>query len=123
VLVVDDEPAALQILTALLEQSRARVLTAATTTEAIKIVEETRPDVIVSDIAMPGEDGHAFLRRLRALPQERGGRTPAVALTAFGGADDLERSLLSGFDRHILKPADPSELVLTVAALAGRARS
>jgi CheY-like chemotaxis protein/anti-sigma regulatory factor (Ser/Thr protein kinase) len=123
VLVVDDHPDAVNILRVLLEQSRARVLTATSTAEAITIMEEAKPDVIVSDIAMPGEDGYAFMRRVRALPKERGGRTPAVALTACGGEDDREQVLLSGFERYLVKPAEPSELVLTIASLAGRGRA
>jgi PAS domain S-box-containing protein len=121
VLVVDDEPDAVQILRSLLEQSKARVTTATNVAEAMMVMtEESRPDVILADIAMPGEDGHAFMRRLRSLPEERGGRTPAVALTAYGGTEAQERALQSGFDQYILKPTDPSELVLTLARAAGR---
>jgi PAS domain S-box-containing protein len=120
VLVIDDEPDAVHVLRLALEQSKARVITATSAAEAMLIVEESRPDVILSDIAMPGEDGYAFLRRLRAMPTERGGRTPAVALTAYGGAEAQERALQSGFDRFVVKPVDPSELVLTLAGAAGR---
>jgi PAS domain S-box-containing protein len=122
ILVVDDEPDAVHILRALLEQSKARVLTATSAAEAMKIVDESRPDIVVADIGMPGEDGHAFLRRLRALPEERGGLIPAVALTAFGGEKDRERSRQSGFDQHLPKPVEPSELVQTLASLKSRAQ-
>lgn len=122
VLVVDDEPDAVHILRALFEQSKARVMTATSTAEAIKIVDESRPDVVVADISMPGEDGHAFMRRLRAMPGDQGARIPAIALTAFGSKEHREQAILSGFDRYFPKPAEPSELVLALASLMGRAQ-
>jgi CheY-like chemotaxis protein len=76
-----------------------------------------RPDVIVSDIAMPEEDGYAFIRRVRSLPPEEGGRTPAVALTALARPKDRVCALAAGFQTHLPKPVDPSELVLAVANL------
>jgi CheY-like chemotaxis protein len=78
------------------------------------------PDVAVLDIEMPGEDGFAVLRRLRAVAAERGVRIPALALTAYGRPADRKRALAAGFDLHLAKPVDPAELVLAVASLAGR---
>jgi len=78
---------------------------------ALAAVRERPPDVVISDIAMPGDDGHAFLRKLRALPASRGGRTPAVALTAYGGRDVRLRSVHAGFHSHLTKPVDAEKLV------------
>jgi CheY-like chemotaxis protein len=76
--------------------------------------------VIVSDIGMPDEDGYTFIRKLRALPREEGGRIPAVALTAYARAEDRSKALLAGFQNHAAKPIEPQELVMVVANLAGR---
>jgi CheY-like chemotaxis protein len=80
-------------------------------------METWQPEVIVSDIAMPEVDGYAFIRRVRALAPEAGGRTPAVALTALARPKDRVRALSAGFQTHLPKPVDPSELVLAVANL------
>ncbi len=79
-----------------------------------------RPDVIVSDIGMPGEDGYMFIRKLRALSREDGGRTPAVALTAYARPEDRREALMAGFQSHAAKPIEPQELVMVIANLAGR---
>jgi CheY-like chemotaxis protein len=76
--------------------------------------------VIVSDIGMPEEDGYAFIRRLRALPREQGGRIPAIALTAYARAEDRRKALAAGFQNHAAKPIEPQELVLVIANLVGR---
>jgi CheY-like chemotaxis protein len=121
VLVVDDEPDTLELLRALLEHCKARVLTATSAAEALRVVDESRPDVLITDIGMPVEDGYTLLRRLRGLPEERGGRTPVVALTAFAGGEDQVRGLESGFDRYFPKPIEPTELIVALADLTGRA--
>jgi CheY-like chemotaxis protein len=90
--------------------------------DALAALERRRPDVLVSDLAMPEEDGFVLIRRLRALPAERGGRVPAIALTALAGAETSVRALIEGFDTHVAKPVEPLELVAAVARLAGRAR-
>jgi len=79
--------------------------------DALAAIRDDPPDVVISDIAMPGEDGHAFLRKLRALPPKRGGRTPAVALTAFQGRDARLASVHAGYHYHLTKPVDPDKLV------------
>ena len=79
-----------------------------------------KPDVIVSDIGMPDADGYDFIRKLRQLSREEGGRIPAVALTAYARAEDRRKALLAGFQNHAAKPTDPQELVVVVANLAGR---
>jgi PAS domain S-box-containing protein len=120
VLVVDDQPDALDLIRRVLEACDARVLTCGTAAEALRLVAAERPDVLVSDIGMPGTDGFDLLRRVRALGAEKGGLLPAIALTAFARAEDRIRTLRSGFQVHVTKPVDPSELVATVASVAGR---
>jgi len=77
--------------------------------------------VLVSDIEMPGQDGYSLIRKVRALGPEQGGKTPAVALTAFGRPGDRIRSLRAGFNLHLTKPVDPAELIASVASMIGRA--
>ncbi len=120
VLVVDDEPDALDLVKRLLEGCGARVFTARSAQEALDIVVVERLNMIVSDIGMPGEDGYDFIRKIRALPAERGGRTPAAALTAFARAEDRTRALRAGYQTHVAKPVEPSELAAVVASLAVR---
>lgn len=120
VLVVDDELDALKLVKRLLERCGARVFTAGSTREAMDIVATERLNMIVSDIGMPGEDGYDFIRKIRALPAERGGRTPAAALTAFARAEDRTRALRAGYQTHVAKPVEPSELAAVVASLAAR---
>jgi PAS domain S-box-containing protein len=118
-LVVDDEPDARSLLTRLLEDCNAVVIVASCAQEGIGRVQADRPEVIVSDIGMPGEDGYGFIRRVRALPEELGGRTPALALTAYARPEDRVRALLAGFQHHLAKPIEPAELIAMVASLAG----
>ncbi len=120
VLAVDDEADALRLVKRVLEDCGARVLTAASAEEAMDWVVRARPDMIVSDIGMPGEDGYAFIRRVRALAPEQGGRTPAAALTAFARPEDRTRALRAGYQSHIAKPVDSAELAAVVASLAIR---
>jgi PAS domain S-box-containing protein len=120
VLVVDDEPDARALVRRLLEDCDAVVATAATAAEAFDRVRADRPDVLVSDIGMPGEDGYALVRRLRSLPAEQGGRIPALALTAYARAEDRMKAVLAGFQMHVAKPVEPAELLTMVAILAGR---
>jgi CheY-like chemotaxis protein len=121
IVVVDDEPDARELVAHVLERSGATVFACASVEEAFALVSHERPDVLVSDIGMPGEDGYSLIRKVRGLPPEAGGRIPAAALTAFGGGDDRRRALLAGFQMHVTKPVEPDELVAVVAALAQRA--
>ena len=88
--------------------------------EALNVLREWRPDVLVSDIEMPGEDGYALIRKVRALDPSEGGRTPAVALTAYGRTQDRIRSLAAGYSMHVPKPVDPGELTAIIASVAAR---
>jgi PAS domain S-box-containing protein len=120
VLVVDDQADACELLERVLSECAAEVLTARTADEAVRLVEAERPDVLVSDIGMPKVDGYELLRRVRALGQARGGRLPAIALTAFARSEDRTRALHAGFLAHVSKPVESSELVATVASVVGR---
>jgi CheY-like chemotaxis protein/anti-sigma regulatory factor (Ser/Thr protein kinase) len=120
VLVVDDQSDARDLIKRVLEDCAAEVVTAATAEEALVLLETYRPDVLVSDIGMPDADGFELLRRIRALGAERGGKIPAIALTAFARSEDRTRALRAGFLVHVSKPVDSSELVATVASITGR---
>jgi signal transduction histidine kinase len=119
VLVVDDEADARELIELALTRCGASVLTAASAEEALFKLDRS-VDVIVSDIGMPNADGYELIARVRALPFASGGRTPAVALTAFARSEDRTRAMLAGFQLHIAKPIEPRELVVTVGSLAGR---
>jgi signal transduction histidine kinase len=117
VLVVDDDSDARELLTATLGYYGADVIAAENAGEALALVPEVRPDVILSDIGMKGEDGYALIRRVRMLPPDRGGIVPAVALTAYAATNDRARSLAAGFQMHVPKPIDPLELAREVQRL------
>jgi CheY-like chemotaxis protein len=120
VLVVDDETDTLDYVAATLRERGAEVTAASSVAEALAALERLRPDVLVADIAMPGEDGYSLIKRVRALDAARGGNTPAAALTAYASSEDRRRVLLSGFQIHLPKPIEPAELAAVVASLAGR---
>jgi PAS domain S-box-containing protein len=121
VLLVEDEVDARDLLTTALAQYGAVVTGVASAAEALDLLETLQPDVLVSDIAMPGADGHEFLRQVRGRPPRRGGAVPALALTAYAGADDRRRALQAGFQAHLPKPVDPAQLAGVILRLAGRA--
>lgn len=120
VLAIDDEADARSLLQRVLEECGARVLIAASAAEGLDAVIRERPDMIVSDIGMPGEDGYEFIRKVRKLAPAEGGRTPAAALTAFARAEDRTRALRAGYQTHVAKPVEPTELTAVVASLATR---
>jgi PAS domain S-box-containing protein len=123
VLVVDDETDGREWLARVLEDSQARVFTAESVADALEQFEAVRPDVLVSDIAMPGHDGYELIGSIRARPPERGGAVPAIALTALARAEDRQRSLQYGYQVHLTKPVKAWDLASTVARLAGGART
>jgi signal transduction histidine kinase/ActR/RegA family two-component response regulator len=120
VLVVDDEPDARDLLKRILSEFEADVETVSSASEALPLVERVHPDVLVSDIGMPEVDGYELIRAVRLLPADDGGQTPALALTAFARSEDRQRALLAGYQAHMAKPIEPSELITTIASLAGR---
>ncbi|WP_395740827.1 PAS domain S-box protein [Prosthecobacter sp.] len=118
VVAVDDEPDAVAFVQRLLTANGATVRTASSAAEALALIKAEPPDVLVSDIGMPLEDGHFLIRKVRALPPTEGGRTAAVALTAYARTVDRVKALEAGFQMHISKPVEPAELIASVAALA-----
>jgi PAS domain S-box-containing protein len=116
VLVVDDELDARELLTAILEANGAITQAAASASDGMAAMDRFEPDVVLSDIGMPGEDGLSFMRRLRALGRE----VPAIALTAYASADDAKRAHLAGFQAHLAKPVDAGALTTAIASLARR---
>ncbi len=121
VLVVDDQEDAREALRVILGQAGIAVTVAASSAEALAALERARPDVILSDLGMPNEDGYALIRRIRDRAPEDGGRIPAAAVTAYTGREERARSLAAGFDAHVAKPIDPDGLLAVVADLARRA--
>jgi PAS domain S-box-containing protein len=119
VLIVDDEADAREFITAVLESHGINVTAVATAAEALAALEGFRPDVLVSDIRMPDENGYSLIRKIRELEAEKGWHIPAAALTAYL-AEDREQALSAGFESHLHKLAQPTELVEMVARLAGR---
>jgi signal transduction histidine kinase/ActR/RegA family two-component response regulator len=117
VLLVDDDPDTLQILTVILGESKAQVQTAASVSEAMEALEWYQPDVLVSDLAMPGEDGYSFIAKVRALDAANGKQTPAVALTSYVRVEDRTRALSAGFNMFVPKPVQPNELITAIANL------
>jgi CheY-like chemotaxis protein/GAF domain-containing protein len=120
VLLVDDEKDTREVITAVLEERGARVTAASSVAEAMGALAAEVPDVVVGDIGMPDEDGYSLMRRVRALPADRGGTVPAAALTAYARAQDRMQALLAGYHVHVPKPARPAELINVVATLAAR---
>jgi CheY-like chemotaxis protein len=120
ILVVDDEDDARTLVMGILEAHGAEVVAAGSVAEALREVSASAPDVIVSDIGMPGEDGYSLIRKLRLLTKHHSRPIPAVALTAFARSEDRTRAMLAGFHSHVAKPVEPDELLAVVATLAGR---
>lgn len=117
-LVVEDETDTRELLTTIFQGCKAEVREAASSREAMNLLGEWTPDVLISDIQMPGEDGYSLIRKVRERELSNGTRLPAVALTAHARVDDRVRALSAGFDAHISKPVEPDELIMVVASLA-----
>lgn len=120
VLVVDDDADTRDFLITLLEEEGATAIAVASAAEAMVALAHWRPDVLVSDIGMPGEDGYSLIGKIRALESEFCDRLPAVALTAYAREQDREQALKAGYDRHLAKPVDPDELLATLVRLRDR---
>jgi PAS domain S-box-containing protein len=120
VLVVDDELDARALVKRLLEMAGATVSMAASGSEAMECILANRPDVLVCDIGMPGEDGYSLIRRLRVLEESQESALPAVAVSAYARSEDRTKAIRSGFQNHLAKPVEPTELVAVVRSLAGR---
>jgi CheY-like chemotaxis protein len=118
-LVVEDEADALDMIGTMLDRCKAEVRRASSVAEALELLKDWKPDVVVSDIEMPGEDGYSFIRKIRSAGNGSS-RLPAVALTAHARAEDRIQALAAGFDAHVAKPIEPQELVTVIASLAKR---
>jgi CheY-like chemotaxis protein/nitrogen-specific signal transduction histidine kinase len=119
ILVVDDEPDARELMTLMLQQSGAEVVAVGDLPSALAAYESFRPNLLVSDIGLPGEDGYALVGRLRALAQARGQALPAVALTAFAGEEHAQKALDAGFQMHVPKPVEPEALLAVISRVSG----
>ncbi len=122
VVAVDDDADARKLLETVLTRCHAQVTMAKTAAEALEAVRRERPDVLLSDVEMAGEDGYGLIAKVRALPPEEGGNTPAAALTAYARVEDRTRALRAGFQLHVPKPVEPSELLAVVVNLAKRGK-
>jgi PAS domain S-box-containing protein len=120
VLIVEDHLETRDILSAILERGGFSYRVAGRASQALSVLDDWQPDVIISDIGMPDIDGYEFVRRLRARPPEQGGRIPALALSAFARAEDREQALNHGYQAHLAKPVDPADLVKAITALTGK---
>jgi CheY-like chemotaxis protein len=118
-LIVDDDEDSRDLIGLMLADQGATVSCAASAGEALRLIAESPPDVLLSDIGMPDVNGYALMRRVRSLAADSGGKTPAIALTAYARAEDGERAFVAGFQAHVTKPVDPDRLTALVANLAG----
>lgn len=121
IVLVEDEPDTRDLLKVILERGHAQVEVASSASSGLDLVRQARPDVLLSDIGMPGEDGYSLIRRVRQLGEDEGGSVPAIALTAYGRPEDRARAQSAGFQVHLQKPVAPQELLRTVAVVVGRA--
>jgi signal transduction histidine kinase/ActR/RegA family two-component response regulator len=120
ILLIDDDGDTLEMVAAALTSRDAKVTAALSADEAIARIKESRPDVIVSDIAMPGEDGYALLVRIRALDSDHARLIPAIAITAYAREEDRQRALSSGFQDYLTKPVELAQLISIISNLVGR---
>jgi CheY-like chemotaxis protein len=119
-LVVEDEPDARLLLLILLERSGAEVTAVGSAAEGLAELGKVLPDIILSDIEMPGEDGYGFMKHVRGLSDLRLSSIPAVALTAHARIEDRVAALSAGYDTHVAKPFEPAELLATISRLTSR---
>jgi CheY-like chemotaxis protein len=122
VLVIDDELDARELIKRILVRCNTGVITAANAEEGLEILKMERPDLIISDIGMPGKNGYQFMLEVRKLSMEDGGQTPAIALTAFARPDDARKALDAGYQKHLSKPVDAHALINIITDLIGRQR-
>jgi PAS domain S-box-containing protein len=120
VLIVDDEPDTLAMLRVMVGEFHAHVKCCSSAAEALEVLDEWKPDVLISDVEMPDEDGYQLIRKVRERDKEHGGHVPAVALTAYARSEDRMRALSAGYQMHLSKPFEPAELAVVIASVVGR---
>jgi CheY-like chemotaxis protein len=120
ILIVDDDDDARELISEVMIDAGAVVAKASTASEAYDLLRAEPPHILISDIGMPEEDGHSLLRRVRALPPEKGGDVPAIALTAYARPEDVRAAAESGFQLHVVKPVKPEALLEAISAWARR---
>jgi len=120
VLLVEDDDDSRKLLGTMLKHYGARVTSTKSAVEALKVFDGDLPDVMISDIGMPDEDGYQLIRKLRALPLEKGGGIPAIALTGYASRKDRERALTAGYQQHMAKPIEQVDMIAAIAVLIGR---
>ena len=120
VLLVEDDDDSRKLLGTMLKRYGARVTSTKSAAEALAVFSDDVPDILLSDIGMPDEDGYEFIRKLRSLPPEKGGLTPAIALTGYASRKDRERALEAGYHKHMAKPVEQTDMIAAIAALVGR---
>jgi PAS domain S-box-containing protein len=120
VMLVEDDEDSRKLLSTMLKRYGARVTATKSAAEAFRAIASDTPDILISDIGMPDEDGYEFIRKLRALPPDKGGHTPAIALTGYASRKDRERALDSGYQQHMAKPIEQADMIAAIAALIGR---
>jgi CheY-like chemotaxis protein len=119
ILMVDDENDTREFQAFVLEQSGARLITVASGLEALQVLDQCVPDILVSDIGMPGMDGYELIQQIRSRTPDRGGRISAIALTAYAGELNQRKAIESGFQAHLSKPVEPEQLIGAIVSLVG----
>jgi len=122
ILFVDDDPDACALARRIFEEHKTKVFIALSAREGLDILRDQRPDIIVSDIGMPDQDGYELMRQIRKLPEKEGGAIPAIALTAFARPEDRKQAFSVGYQKHLAKPVEPHELLTAIATLASTSR-
>ncbi|HEU5458968.1 MAG TPA: PAS domain S-box protein [Pyrinomonadaceae bacterium] len=120
VLLVEDDDDSRKLIGTMLKRYGARVTSTKSAKEALSVFDDELPDVLISDIGMPDQDGYEFIRKLRSAPPDKGGLTPAIALTGYASRKDRERALIAGYQKHLAKPIEQADMIAAVAALVGR---
>ena len=120
VLLVEDDDDSRKLLGTMLKRYGARVTSTKSAKEALSVFDNELPDVMISDIGMPDEDGYELIRKLRSTPPDRGGLTPAIALTGYASRKDQERALAAGYQKHMAKPIEQADMITAIASMVGR---
>ena len=114
VLVVDDDPDSRDLVAFLLQEYGVEVIVVASALEALNTLTNNQPDLLLCDIGMPDMDGYMLMRQIRALPPEKGGQIPAIALTAYAGESNQQQALKAGFQWHLAKPVEPMDVIAVI---------